>query len=777
MKLGIVVLFSLTSFLAAVLLFSAEPMIGKMVLPRFGGTPAVWNSCLVYFQVMLLLGYALSGDLPAGMGIERRRISMPFLAVLAVLLFLAYLMQPLSLSVGVTVPAEIERSPAGSLLGILWISTSLPLLLVASTSPLVQRWFAETGHPRARDPYFLYAASNAGSLLALLCYPFAIEPHSSLPAQARVWRAGFVVLGLLMIACGIAARRLSRTRGASTASGGDRPDAEDGGVAARPTMRTVLHWLVLVSIPSSWLMGVTTYLTTDLAAIPLLWAIPLALYLLSFIIAFSGGSTALVRLASRALPVLVLPLVLVMTAGFVHAVWIPLHLLTFLAGATACHGVLAGRRPAARYLSVYYVTMAAGGLLGGVFNALIAPVIFSRVVEYPLAVILGCLVASGREGRLWRGTRKEWWNDALLPATVFLLTVLLTTNRMGLADSTFGALGITIAAGLGISACVTARRRPIRFAVVAGAILLAGGLSQGPSGRLLHIERSFFGVVRVTEDRQRSVHRLFHGSTLHGQQNLDPARSRDPSTYYSSSGPIGQLFAAIGPIRGRPGTRIAVVGLGAGSLAAYANSAERWTFYEIDPAIERIARDPRYFTYLRDCDAKALDVVVGDARLRLRDAPDHAYQIIVLDAFSSDALPVHLLTREAIVLYRSKLADEGVLAVNLSTRYVDLEPVIGRQAEDAGLICRINYDTELSPEERDTGKQPSIWAVLAATDGGLGALTTDTRWRRPLLGPDTRVWTDDYSDLARYLRWMPRPLAGRRGQLKSSTGIEPESAP
>ncbi len=540
-------------------------------------------------------------------------------------------------------------------------------------------------------------------------------------------------------------------------------------------MRTGLRWLVLVSIPSSWMMGVTTYLTTDLAAIPLLWVIPLALYLLSFVIAFSGWSAGLVRLAARALPLLVLPLVLVMTAGFVHAVWVPLHLLTFFAGATACHGVLARQRPAARYLSTYYVIIAAGGLLGGVFNALLAPMLFSRVVEYPLAVILASVVAPGRDGRLWQGTRKEWRTTALLPAIVFLLTALLTMSRVGLADSAFGALGIVIASGLGISACVTARRRPIRFALVVGAILLAGGLAQGPSGRLLHIERNFFGVVRVTEDRARIVHRLFHGSTLHGQQSLDPARSREPSTYYTSSGPIGQLFAAIGPKRDRPGTRIAVIGLGAGTLAAYAEPAERWTFYEIDPAIERIARDPRFFTYLRDCDAMALDVVPGDARLSLRDAPDHAYQLIVLDAFSSDALPVHLLTREAIQLYRSKLAEGGVLAFNLSTRYVDLDPVMGGQSHDAGLVCRINYDTELTQQEQDAGKQPSIWAVMAATDSDLGTLASDVRWRRLSLRPNARVWTDDDSDLARYLRWIPRRLRVQPTPIPSRTDNEHES--
>jgi hypothetical protein len=344
----------------------------------------------------------------------------------------------------------------------------------------------------------------------------------------------------------------------------------------------------------------------------------------------------------------------------------------------------------------------------------------------------------------------------------------LTTNQAGLADSAMGVLGVMTASGLGLYACVTARRRPARFAMVAGAVLLAGGLSQGPNGRLLRIERNFFGVVRVTEDRERTVHRLFHGSTLHGQQSLELVLRREPSTYFTRSGPIGQVFAALGPRLDRPGGQVAVVGLGAGTLASYAHPSQRWTFYEIDPAVERIARDPRCFTYLADCPAVSLAIVLGDARLKLREAPDRAYRLIVLDAFSSDSMPVHLVSREAIRLYRAKLAEGGVLAFNLSNRYLDLGPVLGRQAEDAGLVCRIRADVGLTPEERQAGKQPSIWAVMAGTEDDLAGLASDPRWRRPALAPNSRAWTDDYSDLARYLRWMPR-----RPGLRESGGGPP----
>jgi SAM-dependent methyltransferase len=301
---------------------------------------------------------------------------------------------------------------------------------------------------------------------------------------------------------------------------------------------------------------------------------------------------------------------------------------------------------------------------------------------------------------------------------------------------------------------------------VVAAVLLAGGMSQGPSGRLLHIERSFFGVLRVTEDPERRIHRLFHGSTLHGQQSLEPSLSREPSTYFTRSGPIGQVFEALGTRLERPGARVAIVGLGVGTLASYARAGQRWTFYELDPAVERIARDRRFFTYLSDCAADSLEIVRGDARLRFREAPDRSYCLIVLDAFSSDAMPVHLVTREAIQLYRDKLAKGGILAFNLSNRYLELDPVMGRQAEDAGLICRIRSDTMLDRAEQQGGKQPSIWAVMAADEGDLAHLAADPRWTRPAVRTNSRAWTDDYSDLARSLRWTP----GRLGRVRSAAG-------
>jgi hypothetical protein len=757
MQSGIVVVFALTSFVGAVLLFAAQPMIGKMALPIFGGTPAVWNTSLVFFQATLLFGYLFSYGLERAGWKSRGRVGALSLCLFVGFYALAYLMQPIVLDPNSDRASSPGGDPALALLGVLLRSAALPLVLVSATAPLVQRSFALTGHRHAGDPYFLYAASNAGSLLALLAYPFMIEPNLGLAAQSRLWKWGFLVLAALLVACVLLARRLNRSRPV-----GNSPLGFDLHREQEPFTPSIsLRWLALVFIPSSWLLGVTAYLTTDVASVPLAWIIPLALYLLSFILAFARSAAAFVRVATKSLPFLIVPLVLVMSAGFVHVYWIPLHLIAFFAGSVACHGWLAQMRPKTEQLSLFYVTIALGGLLGGIWTAIVAPIVFDRVVEYPLAIVLSCLAAPLVKTRDVGRSPREWLADFLFALVVFFIAVSVATNRAGLGDSAVGALGLIVASGLGILACVTAERRPIRFALVVAGVMAGGAQAPGVSGRLLHIERNFFGVVRVTHDADQKVNRLFHGSTLHGQQSLDPALRRQPSTYFTLSGPIGQVFRATEKRLDEQGARVAVVGLGAGTLASYARPGQSWTFYEIDAAMERIARDPRFFTYLRDSEAGSFDIILGDARHRLGDAPDHAYQLIVLDAFSSDAVPVHLLSREAIRLYRGKLANGGLLVFNLSNRYLDLDPLLGRQATDAGLVCRIAYDLDVSEDEKRAGKQPSIWGVMAESESDLDILASEVRWQRPAAGAHSSIWTDDYSDLASYLMLSPGRFRSR----------------
>jgi hypothetical protein len=764
-KTGVVFLYSLASFAGAFLLFSVQPMIGKMALPHLGGTPAVWNTCLVYFQSMLLCGYLAAHGIASVFVARRGGLFASCLFTLAALWIAGYATQPLELEsvLGKRLPAD--GHPALILLYALTKSATLPLVLVATIAPLLQAWFARTGHPRSYDPYFLYAASNAGSLLGLLAYPFLVEPSLGVAAQSEAWRSGFLILGVLVMGCGLAAWLTSRS-GANMVLATNVWRNTDSVIERAPDERDLSlyrlsRWIILVFVPSSWLLGVTTYLTTDLAPVPLLWIIPLALYLLSFFLAFASSTAGMARAAQMAFSYVLIPWVLVMSAGFVHAVWVPLHLAAFFVGALACHGALARARPPATSVTIFYLAVAVGGLLGGVFNALVAPLIFNRIVEYPLAVVLACVVAIPNEWQLPQFAFKTWVGNLVCPALVFLLTVPLATNWAGLAESALGVVGVMLASGLGLYASVTARKRPVRFALVVASVLAATGLSPGASGRILYVARSFFGVLRVTLDAERDVHRLFHGSTLHGEQSLDPVRRREPLSYFTRSGPIGQVFAAVRERLARPSAHIAILGLGAGTLVAYAQPGQGWSFYEIDPAVERIARDERFFTYLQDCRAYSVKVVLGDARIQLANARDHVYQLIILDAFSSDSLPVHLISREAIALYRGKLATGGILAFNLSNRYLDLEPVMSRQAQDAGLVYRVRRDFDVSDEEKQAGKQPTIWGVMAEAEKDLGEVAADSRWRYSAPRPGSRVWTDDYSDLASYLMLLPRQTWGR----------------
>lgn len=781
-------LFATTLLVGAALLFCVQPMIAKMVLPLLGGAPAVWNTCMVFFQAALLAGYSYAHATATWLGVRRQAI-----------LHLVLLMVPLAfLPFGIAEDAAGSLTPATNpnlwLLRLLVTTVGLPFFVVAATAPLLQGWFSRTGHPSAADPYFLYAASNLGSMLALLAYPLLMEPNLRLAQQSALWAAGDGVLVLLTMSCAVAVWRSPGSASAAAV-------VDDTGAGMdRPSLRRRLRWVGLAFIPSSLMLGVTNYLSTDIAAIPLLWVIPLALYLLTFILAFARRPPLPHAWMLRALPMAVVLLTLVLCIGGSQLAWIPIHLLTFFVVALVCHGELARDRPPARDLTGFYLALSVGGVLGGLFNALVAPLVFDRVVEYPLLLVLACLVRLERRrveveeeesvplapelgGEGWGegdrvrptgslnpsppsprsgGTRGKGSSapsrvrvgDLLLPMALGVVTAGLIGYVRSHPDSFLSIQDGLLVYAVGTFVCFTFMDRPVRFALGIAAILAALSVAPGADGPVLHQERSFFGVLRVTQSLQGNYQLLIHGSTVHGQQSLDPGRRREPLSYYHRTGPIGQVIEVVR--QRRVGGGIAVVGLGAGSMAAYAEPDERWTFYEIDPAVARIARDPRYFTFLTDCRAGSLDVVLGDARLRLRDAPGHGYGLIALDAFSSDAIPLHLVTREALGLYRAKLADGGLIAFHTSNRFLDLSSVLGVLALDAGWVCRVRDDTLLTSAEIQSGKHASTWAVLAARPEDLGALAEDPRWPAPPLRPGTEVWTDDFSNVVGQLKLRPR---------------------
>jgi hypothetical protein len=508
-------LFALTLLVSAALLFVVQPLMARMVLPMLGGTPAVWNTCMVFFQTALLAGYAYAHASNTWLGVRVQSL------VHVGLLLLALVFLPIVIPDCWVGTLESEVEPSFSLLGALVASVGLPFFAVSSTAPLLQRWFARTDHPSASDPYFLYGASNVGSMLALVGYPFLVEPNLRLALQSRYWAAGYMLLVVLIIACALATWRSKR---------GPSEDHTVGDGSDRPGLGRMASWVALAFIPSSLMLGVTTYLTTDLASIPLLWVVPLALYLLTFILVFARRQILPLAWLNRAQPLILIILAMIMCLNSVQSLMIPVHLLAFFVVAMVCHGELVRLRPAARDLTAFYLAMSFGGALGGVFNALIAPVAFDWIAEYPLAVVLAAMVRPG--GVYFSGSARSRVLDFLAPAVLAIVLIAVTPRLIGRYDSQGPGLVVNLAAGLVALVCFSFKDRPVRFALGIGAALLASHLTIGARGQTLYRERNFFGVARVWEDRVRGFHRLTHGNTLHGQQSTDPALRREPLTYY-----------------------------------------------------------------------------------------------------------------------------------------------------------------------------------------------------------------------------------------------------
>jgi hypothetical protein len=777
-KRSLTLLFAATLFVSAALLFWVEPLVAKMLLPLLGGAPAVWNTCLLFFQSLLLAGYLYT------LLVTRRLTTGQQAAAQIALLAAAALALPVAVPASAAETVPREGDPSLWLLGRLFATIGPPFFALSTLGPLLQKWFSATGHEDGRDPYFLYAASNAGSLAALVGFPLALEPLLPLARQGRAWAFVYAALALLVAACaavtwrarrgragggpdepgGVAGENVGRDeRGGAAEEAGDPPSAATAslraGAAESLTPARRLRWVALAFAPSSLMLGVTTYLSTDIASLPLLWVVPLSLYLITLILAFARRRLVKQRLVEAALPGVTLVFALVYLSGATQpALFLALlHLLFFFVAALMCHGRLAEDRPPPSHLAEYYLWLSVGGALGGLFNALIAPVIFERVVEYPLAVVIACalLPARGRgaddEGRAGEGEdraraeRRERLLDLALPAALGALTLLLALAASRAGWETVESLALVVGVPLILSYLL--RRRPLRFALALGAVMLGGFFWRGLGSETVHAERNFFGTVRVVRDEGGELNWLYHGTTIHGRQSTRLDARCEPLSYYHPKGPLAQIFAAYNARPAAPG--VAVVGLGTGATAAYAREGQRWAFYEINPAVVSLATAPDYFTYLSSCAPNIpVEVVLGDARLRLADAAHGAFGLIVLDAFSSDAIPVHLMTAEALDLYLSRLAPGGIIAYHVSNRSLNLHPVVADLARSRGLSALAFNDHERLP-----GKEPSHWVAVARRPEDLAALSADARWR-PLEGdPRRRLWTDDYSNIVTILKW------------------------
>lgn len=731
-------LYAVTLFWSSALLFVVQPLVAKMLLPTLGGSPAVWNTCLVFFQAALLAGYAYAHWVSRWLGARTARVVHAALLLMPVALLTLPLAFPLGWS------HDASRSPVLPLLGLLTMHVGPAFLVVSTSAPMLSRWFSATDHAHASDPYFLYAASNLGSLLSLLAFPLLLERWLSSGRLSQVWALGYLLLMLAVLGCAVVSRRRAA-----------KPESADGAVrAAAPiAWRRRLRWLGFAFVPSSTLLGVTTFITTDVASTPLFWVVPLALYLTSFVLVFArrqwlphGGWVRVLP----ALALLVAVLIRLEATGPLMLL-VPLNLAVFFALCMVCHGELARDRPAASQLTEFYLVLSIGGVLGGAFNALLAPAVFPTVIEYPLALVLALLLCPPRLPATHDGSPAARARDYALAGALFALAASLAAGLRSLrSEALYFGLAVCLPAAIAYAFV----SRPVRFGLGVGGLLLAGAFAPSAAGHTLETHRSFFGVHRVTRHSETAHHVLMHGTTAHGRQAYDPSTQTPTAAttalvYYHAAGPVGDVMRGVAS-RGAP-ARIGVVGLGAGSLAAYARAGDALTFYEIDPSVQRIAEDTRYFTFLAGARQRgaSVDVALGDARVTLPGAPDAHFDLLVLDAFSSDSIPLHLLTEEAFALYARKLRPEGLLAFHISNRHLNVYPQLVSLSRATGLASRLRAD---DAPPAGAGTSASDWAVLARSEATLERALPHPTWRSPPAGEYPRPWSDDHSNVLSVLR-------------------------
>ena len=719
--------FILAIFCGSFLLFLVQPMIARMALPRLGGTPAVWNSAMLVYQLLLLGGYAYAHWLGR---FAPKTQSMIHLA----LLIAAAAMLPIGLVAG-------NPSPEANIF--LWVPWLLlvsigPLFLaIAAQAPLLQRWFAITGQG---DPYPLYAASNLGSFGGLIAYPLLVEPILPVAAQGVAWSIGYGMVALLVVGCALTLPKSA-------------PAQKAAELTPAPASRDVALWVALAAIPSALILSTTLFITTDIVAMPLLWVVPLGLYLLSFSMAFAANRSP-ARIVSA-----IAPVALLLAAGglFMNSGWwlfvTGAAILGLFAVSVALHSALFDRRPDPEHLTTFYLYLALGGALGGIFAALIAPLLFDWTYEQPLLMVAAALALPAvspvrRLARLWSGgpaRRITAWAIALM-----LVISLAGHGAFGIPGSREMAL---IAAGLiFLVGLVAIGNRPLFAGAVAALMLSMGGWEKvALSAKPGTMSRSYFGVYTVTSRNEGRVRLLLNGTTVHGIQLIGSSeRERQPTSYYAPPSGVGQALAAVPDLFGDE-ARIGIVGLGSGTLACYARPDQTWAFYEVDPAVVQIARDPSRFTFLSRC-LPRVPVAIGDARLTLAAEPAASKELLVIDAFSSDSIPMHLLTLEAFRTYRDKLSRNALLLVHISNRHLDLKPVVAAATRE-GWTARLRHYRP-SPEQIAQQHSSSMWVAMSPSPATIASLEAANpgSWQKLEGRSGFRPWTDDYASILPVLR-------------------------
>ncbi|MDP2204859.1 MAG: fused MFS/spermidine synthase [Alphaproteobacteria bacterium] len=734
--LAALIVFSLTLFLSASMMFAIQPMTGKMLLPLVGGTPAGWIVAMAFFQIMLLGGYLLAHLFSK---LSARKHALAYIVLLGI--------GVISMPIALARHAEgISATPvAHDIFMLLTFALALPFMAISATSSTIQRLFTTTSHKSAADPYFLYVASNIGSFSGLLLYPTLIEPNLSLSAQSQYLTYFYIALiGFALVCLLLSGKQAQQTQAAPQAS------------TAKPvTWREYFEWMILALVPSSLLLGVTFHITTDIMSVPMIWVLPLALYLLTFVIAFSKKTIIPLGLAQGLHPWAVF---LALTLGGIYKLnWLQnwpgifFYLVIFFIVTLSCHLQLASRRPLesnSRHLTGFYLMMSVGGALGGIFNAFIVPVLSVRVIELQLALVLSLLLHPAIRLRSW-------------PSYIIIAILCICASMMGYTPPQFKIdpsmlPNLTIATALGFALIAFIAQHytdvfklPTLMVITAVTLLLSQFMINASD--ILHSSRNFYGTIRIVEKTVEAknpqndpeappedvrIRIVVHGTTTHGMQIMEPAEHKlTPTAYFSPEGPVGDIFKATSP------KNVTVIGLGAGVMNCFNAPDRHFSFIEIDPAMVDAAQT--YFTFLRDCkSASEPKIIVGDGRLEVEKMEDGSIDLLVVDAFSSDSIPTHLLTREALEEYLQKLAPNGAMVFHISNRYFSLEGLFTSLADTLGLQNRFVLNRYINFPYMT----PSMWMVLGKPGADLSRLTGEKHWQELKPGK-TRYWTDDYTNM------------------------------
>ncbi len=760
-------IFCFTIFVGSFLLFIIQPIVGKILLPSLGGTPAVWNTCLVFFQGLLLLGYGYSHFVSGKLAIISQ--------VRLHLLLLMFVSVSLPIQTTGMLAAPDSGHPTLWLLLQLVTMVGLPFFVISSNAPLLQRWYSIAEGKLNSDPYFLYAFSNAGSLLALVAYPLFFERHFGLWAQTQLWTCGFMLLLVGFLGCALT---IWKSPGDIKLAVDETKAPTNSGIRNGMAWRERLMIVALAAVPSSLMMGVTTCVTTDAGSVPLLWVIPLALYLITFIVAFSKRQIISHHWVVRIMPYVALMMAILLLVDLGSLAWkiVPVHFATFFVVAMMCHGEVARRRPRAEHLTEFYLLMSVGGVVGGFFNAIIAPQLFNGILEYPLALVAACLLRPGNSevvnavgaAGVTRWSAKQWLAELAIPAcvTAYIFGVGFLLRSLNGEQRTLEVLGLFALPAL---VCFRVANHRLRFAGAYAAIVFGCSFFMFDQ-KVIESDRGFFGVTKIAVDYDLGLRMMINNKTVHGIQRLN-GDTTEPLSYYHRTGPIGDVFKIMN--ESKPNLHVGVIGLGTGSIASYSKPNSKFDFYEIDPIVTAFATDTKHFSFLAEA-AGECQIIMGDARLKLAEKSDKqlaqvkfstrqvaykkftkstCYDMLVLDAFSSDAIPTHLITREAIKLYQGAVGDSGLLVFHISNNFIDLEPLVAATAESEGIQALIRVDVAKPNETKTTGKSSSMYVVLSRNANLVSQFSATSDWRPLKKQPGIKAWTDDYSSMFDIIRW------------------------